>query len=243
MARRPNTTKPLIHTAPAPATQQNAEGSRRGGLLFGDPINFAIMVGTIVAATVAVGTLAYTIGKDVGAAELKTRQDLALMDIPKINAENRETTRLLQEATTAFNDMLVNNATYAEMDAAFGAVTAEAVDLRNKNEALVRQNAALSKQLGDANLRIETLTSVKEERELIEGTAVALYGGAVTVGLVKVWPSGSADVKVNGRAHSVTTGDILGFNTGAGSPCAMTATLGVQSRHLMEWVDDESIRL
>jgi hypothetical protein len=37
------------------------------------------------------------------------------------------------------------------------------------------------------------------------------------VGLVDVSSSGSADVKINGAAHSVTTGDILEFKTGAGN--------------------------
>lgn len=112
MVRQPNTTEPLVHTATAPGTQHNAEGHRRISFLFGDRINFIIMVVTIVGAAVSVGTLAYNVGKDVGATELKTRQDLASMDIPKISAENREATRLLQEATTAFRDMLVNNATW-----------------------------------------------------------------------------------------------------------------------------------
>jgi hypothetical protein len=139
----------LTHTVPTSGNVQNAEAPVNQRLVFGDHIKFAITVVSIVAATVGVGTLAYTIGKDVGAAELKTRQDLASMDIPKIAAENKESTRLLQEATTAFRDMLVNNATYSKMSAAFEAVTAEAADLRGKNEVLERQNADLSKQLGE----------------------------------------------------------------------------------------------
>lgn len=224
MARRPKTTEPLVHTVPTPGDIHKAEGPPKRRFVFGDHINFAIMVGTIVGAAVAVGTLAYTVGKDVGTAEIKTRQDLASMDIPKIAIDNRQSTRLLQEATTAFRDMLVNNATYAEMKAGFDGLTAEAADLRKKNEALARHNADLSKQLGDANVRIETLTSVSEERELTAGTSITLYGGAVTVGLVSVSSSGSADVKVNGVGHSVTTGDIFEFKTGAGNPCTLTAT-------------------
>jgi len=191
--------------------------------LFGDRVNFAIMVATIVAAAVAVGSFAYSMGKDAGEAELKTRQDLASVNFPQIAADARTTTADLKTATAAFKDLLVNNVTYQQAMAK----QAEQITTITKLTANVSTLTAQNKAQQDTIRNLETKLAAYENPERIydlkKGQSQQVGGGELIVGLQ--YNLGSfAEITINSQRYSAQPGDVIDLKGMKGADCRVKVT-------------------
>lgn len=161
------------------------------------------------AALVAGAAVFYYIGLEVGRAELKVRQDLFSMNLPSLSQEARDATNQLNEAASAFSAMLVNNATYAEMQSKVESMARGLALLESNNEALRVAGAQAEADLQTANAQIEKLTDIGQVYDVRTGNATTLLGGLVTIGVVRVDPDNTAILNLNGEAAEAKPGTIL----------------------------------
>ncbi|MCF1482467.1 MULTISPECIES: hypothetical protein [Rhizobium/Agrobacterium group] len=185
---------------------------------FSDPIAVAVMIGTIVAATAAVGGLAYSIGKDVGQAELKTRQDLASINLPQIAEDTRTSTADLKTASAAFKDLLVNNATYQEMLAKHEAQLKQIAELNSTVQGFTERNQSQQETIANLEARLAVHENPEAIYKLEKGTSQQAAGGEIIVGL-HYYMSGFAELTINNQRESAQAGTIFDVKGMKGGQC------------------------
>jgi hypothetical protein len=212
MAKQPQNTRlsaaTSSSTSPAPKPKRS----------FSDPINMAIMVGTIVAATAAVGGLAYAIGKDVGQGELKMRTDLSAMNLPQIAEDTRASTADLKIASAAFKDMLVNNATYQDMLAKHEAQLGQIKELTSTVERFTARDKAQQDQIKTLEARLAVHENPDRVYNLEKGKSQQVAGGEVIVGM-HYYLAGFAEITINDNRESAQAGKVYDVRGLKGGNC------------------------
>lgn len=189
---------------PAPIADRPAPVAVKTGI-----VAAALPTGLAIAAFIAGAYVFHTVGLEAGRAELATYKEMAKLDLPALSKEARESAQQMNEATAAFKDMLVNNATYLEMKADYDALSTEVLNLRSNYTQSQKSLRDIQDELGRAKVHIESLTKTTQEHEVSESSSVILFGTRLTVAVVAIRSDKTAEMKINGASRFVTAGDIF----------------------------------
>lgn len=167
-----------------------------------------VAVAAILTACVAVGSLTYQWGKDVGQGELKMRQDLVSMNLPQIAEDTRASTADLRIASGAFKDMLVNNATYQDMKSQYDQQQARIADLTSQITTLISKNQDDQNKIASLEGRLFAFENPDKVYALEKGMSQQTSDGELIVGMQR-YMLGFAEITVNGKRESAQAGSIV----------------------------------
>jgi hypothetical protein len=214
MAKRVSNTRPsTVSQRPVSVAASHLSATKTA---LSDPITVA----AILTACAAVGAITYGWGKDVGQAELKTRQDLASMNLPKIAEDTRASTADLRIVSGAFKDMLVNNATYQEMKSQYDQQQAAIADLTSQIRALTNKSQDDQKKITSLEGRLSVFENPDKVYSLERGMSQQTSDGELIVGMQR-YMLGFAEITVNGKRESAQAGSIVEAEGLKGGNCLL----------------------